>query len=207
VSDPDRDPPSRADAERTRGASSFEEAYQTRPPWDIDRPQPAILEAVDRGWVTGNVLETGCGTGENLLHVAERGHTAVGIDVVPTAIAMASKKARERGLDAEFVCMDALDAKALDRRFDTVLDVGLFHVFDDNDREAYVDALETVLVPDGRAIVVSFSDREPGDWGPRRVSGPELREAFAGWTVEAIEPTRFEILDGDVHAWLACMRR
>jgi hypothetical protein len=54
--------------------------------------------------------------------------------------------------------------------------------------------LATVLRPGGRLFLLCFSDEEPGTQGPRRVSRPEIQEAFAdGWNIETIEPIRFEV--------------
>ena len=58
--------------------------------------------------------------------------------------------------------------------------------------------------------MMCFSDLQPGDWGPHRVSRAELQSAFAdGWFVESIEAARFEVnidLNG-AQAWLATLRR
>ncbi len=79
-------------------------------------------------------------------------------------------------------------------RFDNVIDSGLFHVFSDEDRRRYVEGLATVLKPSGRLFLMCFSDAEPGEQGPRRVSKEELHAAFAeGWLIESIEPTRAEV--------------
>ncbi len=88
--------------------------------------------------------------------------------------------------------MDALALKDLPEVFDTVIDSvidsGLFHVFDDDDRRRYVEGLVSVLKPSGKLFLLCFSDEEPGAQGPRRVSKKELHDAFAeGWTVESIE--------------------
>ena len=98
----------------------------------------------------------------------------------------------------------------LGEQFDTVLDSGLFHVFDDGRREQYVDALRAVVRPRGTYLMCCFSDRQPGDWGPRRVRQDEIRAAFsAGWEVESIEAAEFEInLDPAVAlAWLSTITR
>lgn len=191
-------------------AEGFEEAYEGSPPWDIGRPQGAIVRAAEAGLLRGSVLDVGCGTGENALFLAQAGHYVWGVDVVESAIETAREKARERGLDARFFVLDALDLDHLDRQFDTVVDSGLFHVFDGEARERYVEQLAGVLRPGGRVLVLCFSDLEPGDWGPNRVAERELQAAFAkGWTIQAIEPTRFEVDQepGYANAWLALVRR
>jgi len=119
---------------------------------------------------------------------ARLGHEATGIDTAQTAIAIAQSKARDRGLTARFLVGDALRLSDLEERFDNVLDCGLFHVFDDGDRVQYVDSLRAVLPPGGHLYVLCFSDRQPGDWGPRRVTGDEIKASFRdGWQVEWIE--------------------
>ena len=87
--------------------------------------------------------------------------------------------------------MDALALKDLPEVFDNVIDSGLFHVFNDEDRRRYVEGLATVLKPGGRLFLLCFSDEEPGTQGPRRVSKKELHDAFAeGWSIESIEPSQ-----------------
>jgi SAM-dependent methyltransferase len=172
---------------------TFESVYAGKAPWDIGRPQRVFVEVADR--VTGAVLDAGCGTGENALFFAEQGHPVLGIDFLERPIEEARRKAQERGLDAEFVRMDALTLEGLDRQFDTVIDSGLFHVFSDEDRARYVAGLAHVTKPGGRLFLLCFSDEEPGNQGPRRVSQRELRVSFAGgWDVEEIRAARFEVV-------------
>ncbi len=195
--------------------ATFTSAYAGQAPWDIGRPQKALLDIADR--VTGSVLDAGCGTGENALYLASRGHKVTGIDFLAEPIDRARQKAAERGLTATFLVMDALALKDLPEVFDSAIDSGLFHVFSDADRQRYVEGLATVLKPGGRLFLLCFSDQEPGTQGPRRVSRREIEEAFGtGWSVESIEPTRFEVRsdlkdiifsDGGPKAWLATVRR
>ena len=159
-------------------ASRFEAAYQGTPPWDIGRPQPVIERIAAGGGARGPVLDAGCGTGENALAFAARGYEVLGVDAVRAAVEAARDKARSRGLTAEFVVHDALALGDLGRRFGTVVDSGLFHTFDDGDRRRYVASLAAVTGPGARVHVLCFSEHEPGDQGPRRVTQAELREAF-----------------------------
>ena len=135
-----------------------------------------------------------------------RGLDATGIDASPKAIQSAKRKATDRGVAAHFVVRDALALADLNEQFDTVLDSGLFHVFDDERRAQYVASLAAVVRPGGRLLLVCFSDRQPGDWGPRRVRQAELRDAFAsGWVIDSIEPVRFDtnLEPPTAEAWLA----
>ena len=172
--------------------TTFESIYAGQPPWDIGRPQKAFMEVVDQ--ITGSILDAGCGTGENALYFASRGHKVTGIDFLTEPINRAKQKAKERGLTANFLVMDALHLKELREVFDSVIDSGLFHVFSDDDRRRYVEGLATVLKPVGKLFLLCFSDEEPGEHGPRRVSRREIEDAFAdGWQIQSIEPSRFEV--------------
>jgi SAM-dependent methyltransferase len=188
----------------------FDEMYAGTPPWDIGRPQPVFLRLAETGAIRGRVLDAGCGTGEHALMAAERGLNATGIDAAPSAISAANRKAAERQLVARFVVWDALQLAELGEQFDTVLDSGLFHVFDDEPRARYVEALAAAVRPGGHYLMCCFSDRQPGGWGPRRVSQDEIRASFgAGWDVKSIEAAQFETnLNPPVaEAWLATIVR
>jgi ubiquinone/menaquinone biosynthesis C-methylase UbiE len=113
-------------------------------PWDIGRPQPAIVGLAAEGGFAGAVLDAGCGTGENALHVAALGLSVLGVDVAETALAIARAKAADRGIEAEFAAADAFQLERLGRSFQTVLDCGLFHTFDVDERPRYVASLASV---------------------------------------------------------------
>jgi SAM-dependent methyltransferase len=191
--------------------AAWESAYRgAPPPWDIGRPQPPVIQIADTGGFRSPVLDAGCGTGENALLLASRGLEVVGVDGASVAIEKARLKARSRSLQATYLVADALELGALGRSFASVLDCGLFHVFDDADRAAYVASLGSVVEPHAVLHLLCFSDAEPWGGGPRRVSEAELRDAFAdGWSVRSIEPTRFATLihDDGARAWHATIER
>jgi len=187
----------------------WDASYRDGPaPWDIGRPQPAVVRLAAEGAFSGVVLDAGCGTGENALHLASRGLSVVGVDVAETALAIAREKAAARGLGVEFTAADAFALERLGRRFDTVLDCGLFHTFDESERPRYVASLASVIDLGGALYVVCFSDDGP-ETGPHPVSEDELRTAFHGWNVVAIERDRLQTRfhDDGVSAWVATIRR
>jgi len=131
--------------------------------------------------------------------------------VAETALAMARKKARERGIEAEFATADALHLERLGRMFETVLDCGLFHTFDNNEGVRYVASLASVTEPGAMLYVLCFSDRGP-EVGPHPVSEDEVRAAFgaeSGWEVVALAAERIEtrMHEHGAPAWFATMKR
>jgi SAM-dependent methyltransferase len=221
---------------------SWDDAYagSAPPAWDLGQPQPAFVRLAEQGFLTGTVLDAGCGTGEQTLLAASHGADALGVDVSPLALEIARGKAADRGIPAaadgqvgpaaaggqvgpaaaggqvgraRFEVADALKLGELGLGFDTIIDSGLFHVFDDERRVRYVTSLASVLRPGGRLYLMCFSDRQPGMFGPRRVSQDELRAAFTdGWTIVAIEAEAFALNRGafgiaTAQAWLATVSR
>jgi SAM-dependent methyltransferase len=191
----------------------WDASYHDGPaPWDVGHPQPAIVRLASEGGFAGAVLDAGCGTGENALHLASLGLSVLGVDVAETALAIARAKAAERGIDVDFAAADAFQLERLGRRFETVLDCGLFHAFDGDERPAYVASLASVTEHSGTLYVLCFSDDGP-DTGPHPVSREELRAVFnpsTGWNVAAIDPDRVQTRfhdDNGAPAWLATIKR
>jgi cyclopropane fatty-acyl-phospholipid synthase-like methyltransferase len=182
-------------------------------PWDIGRPQPAFVRLAERGLLSGQLLDSGCGTGEQTLLAASHGADAIGVDVSVHAIELAQAKAAERGLTARFEVADALRLGDLGLMFDVVIDSGVFHVFDDKDRVKYVASLASVLRDGGYCHLLCFSDQQPGTLGPRRVRQDELRAAFSGgWRIISIEAATFDLNESGLgislaQAWLAAIQR
>ena len=171
----------------------FDSAYRGTPPWDVGEPRRPFVELVRKGEITGPVLDIGCGSGENALFFAEQGLEVLGIDFAPRAIRKAEQKAAERGVRVQFLVQNALTLENLNRTFMTATDSGFFHILSDRDRPVFVRSLATVLPPGGRYFMLALSDREPSDYGPRRVSEREIRECFRdGWTINYIQPAKIE---------------
>ncbi len=199
--------------ERMTGLPWDASYHQSNPaPWDIGHPQPAIVRVASAGGLGGPVLDAGCGTGENTLYLASLGLSVLGVDVAETPLAMSREKARERRLEAEFANADAFHLERLGRRFQTVLDCGLFHTFEADEWPAYVASLASVTEPGGTLYVLCFSDQGP-DIGPHPVSEQELRAAFTpstGWNIASVEADRVQTRfhgDNGAPAWLATIKR
>ena len=190
----------------------FDNAYEGTPTWDLGRPQPAIVRLASVLELPDPILDVGCGTGENALHLASLGHFVVGVDFAVAAIEKARAKADARGLagKVEFAVADALALESLGRTFRTAIDSGLFHCLQPADRRRYAASLAAVLEPGAAAHVLCWSVRNPLGFGPERIRKGDIRATFRrGWSIEAIEPDTLEsrMAVPVIHAWLARVRR
>jgi ubiquinone/menaquinone biosynthesis C-methylase UbiE len=169
------------------------------------------VRVASKGGFAGTVLDAGWGAGDNALDNASLGLPVLGVDVAETALAMARQKAATRGAEAVFALADAFELGRLGRRFDSVLDCGLFHTFDVDERARYAVSVATVTRQAGTLYVFCFSNQGP-NIGPHPISKEDLRAAFVptiGCEVAAIEPDQFQTRlsrDG-TPAWFATIKR
>lgn len=189
---------------------NFDAAYESVAPWDIDHPQDIYVKLAQTGAIQGSVLDAGCGTGENTLHIARTCQDIWGVDISPLAIQKAREKASERGLQVTFQVGDALTLSRLGRTFDTVIDCGLMHNFSDEERTLFIEELQSVLRPGGKYFLHCFSKQLPGGVGPRGITPDEISTMFSqGWQVNSIRPTHFELstMSYQPPAWIAEITR
>ena len=176
------------------------------PPWQIDRPQPEVIRLIEQGKFESPVLDLGCGTGDNTIELARHGLVVKGLDAVPEALDRARKKTEQAGLkqSPEFVLGDALRLVESGLKARTVLDCALFHTFSDEERKEYIRGLEAVLSKGGRLHILSFSELETRQPGPRRLSLSEITGSFGkGWRVEDSVRCRYwdRVRSDGAHAW------
>ncbi len=174
----------------------------------IGNPQNAILKLVEEEKIKGSVLNIGCGTGDNALTLAKNNIEVTCIDLSENSINAALEKANEHNLNATFEVGDFFDLNHNGKKFDTVIDTGLFHILNKGDRLWYVLNLMEILRPGGTYFLLCFNVHEPGISGPKRISRMDIYESFKeGWEIESIAETIFENKTGNAKAWLATVLR
>ncbi|MGK9174345.1 class I SAM-dependent methyltransferase [Yokenella regensburgei] len=176
--------------------AGFREHYadNARPVWDTGRPQkPFIEHAAD---IRGPVLDIGCGTGTLAAYFAARGEQVTGIDFVEEAVVRARAKAKAAGLDIDFMVEDFFTIGNWDRKFQTIIDSGLFHIFsgDEMRKAAYLDIVEKLLNDNGRLYILTCKKASEDDAG---VNADEIFETFrARFIVESLHEFEAETVNG-----------
>jgi SAM-dependent methyltransferase len=162
-------------------------------PWDTKAPKGNVVAWQIAGLVHGHVLDIGCGFGDNAIYLAQQGFTVTGLDISPTALITAERRAKDAGVNITFAVADAIKLDGYTDAFDTVIDNGMFHCLTDDGKCSYASALHRATRAGATLLLSCFSDANSPD-AKRRLPGvPErtLREILgdAGWDITSLEPS------------------
>jgi SAM-dependent methyltransferase len=170
------------------------------PPWDTNAPKENVIAWEEGGWIQGNVLDIGCGLGDNAIYLAKSGHKVTGLDISPTALIIAQRRAKEAGVNVKFAVTDSTTLKGYVHAFDTIVDSGMFHCLNDDGKRSYAAAAHRATTPGAIMLLSCFSDAKPPDnvsisrlaprWPRPAVREQTLRDVLgrAGWVIESLEP-------------------
>lgn len=149
-------------------------------PWHSEDPDREFVDLVEEGVVEPQVvLDVGCGAGTDAIYLASRGCAVTAIDISEEAIGIAKKRAREAGVEIEFIADDFMKADMEKGSFDFINDRGCFHHMNPDKRKDFAVKIHTILQKDGHYYLRCWSDREEEtERGPYRISRSEISDAF-----------------------------
>ena len=174
------------------------------PPWDTKAPKENVVAWEQAGLVHGEVLDIGCGLGDNAIYLAQQGFAVTGLDISSTALITAERRAADAGVNVRFAVADATNLDGYTDAFDTVIDSGMFHCLDDEGKRSYSAAVHRAARPGATMLMGCFSDANPQDdeWPRPAVSEQPLRETLgrAGWEITSLAPetVRRDLGDGEI---------
>jgi len=179
----------------------------TTPPWDTKAPKETVIGWQEAGLVRGDVLDIGCGLGDNAVYLAKQGHSVTGLDISPTALITAERRAVDAGVDVRFAVADATKLDGYTDAFDTVIDSGMYHCLDDDAKRSYAAAVHRATRPGARLLLSAFSDANAKgqEWPRPMVSEQTLRDTLgdAGWDFTSLGSETVSLSPDDVATfWL-----
>lgn len=125
----------------------------------------------------GNFLDLGTGPGTQALQLSKYGFKVTGSDISQSAI----EKAKALSDDIYFVVDDILNSKLAPKKFDFILDRGIFHTFDVSQRPQYVAQITQILNDNGILFLKCMSVNEknlPDNAMPHKLSKQEMIDSF-----------------------------
>jgi cyclopropane fatty-acyl-phospholipid synthase-like methyltransferase len=133
------------------------------PPWDTGITPPEVYDFLEHN-PPGRALDLGCGTGTNVITIADYGWQVTGIDYVPRAIKKANRKIRQAGLidNVDLFVGDVLKPNTFGGEYQLILDVGCFHSFSGKEIEQYKENVCKHLVPGGNLLLYVHLNDDPG---------------------------------------------
>jgi 2-polyprenyl-3-methyl-5-hydroxy-6-metoxy-1,4-benzoquinol methylase len=160
------------------------------PPWDTKAPKESVVAWHGAGLVQGEVLDIGCGLGDNAIYLAQQGFKVTGLDISPTALSTAEQRAADAGVTVRFAVADATKLDGYTAAFDTIIDSGMFHCLDDDGKRSYTEAAHRATRPGANMLMSCFSDANPrgAELPVPVVSEQILRETLdgAGWQITSL---------------------
>ena len=140
-----------------------------------------LIELVVNGTIKNGfkILDIGSGPGNEAIFLAKQGMKVTGIDINPSAIAIAKELANIQGVNnIKFIQGDALKLNFKNDTFDVINDTFVFHHFEKSIRKRYACEVNRILKNKGIFVLRGFSCKMTPGSGPFRLTGNEILEAF-----------------------------
>jgi 2-polyprenyl-3-methyl-5-hydroxy-6-metoxy-1,4-benzoquinol methylase len=129
--------------------------YFGTPPWDTGISPPELISFIT-SHPPGRALDLGCGTGTNVVTLAQANWDVTGIDYAFRAIQAARRRAQKAGVNVDLRVGSVTNIQGISPPLDLVLDIGCFHGLSIQERQLYLENLIKLLAPDGTFFVYAI---------------------------------------------------
>ncbi|MBI3115394.1 MAG: class I SAM-dependent methyltransferase [Candidatus Kerfeldbacteria bacterium] len=138
----------------------YQTSTATQLPWEIGGPDAALEHMVQKRQLPAraDLLDAGCGLGSAAVYLAALGYRVTGIDLSPTAIEKAKRKAEQAGVTVTFVVGDAVKSPFKRGQFTVVYDRGCLQHLPKERQGHYARELLRLLRSQGTYIVEVAQD-------------------------------------------------
>ncbi len=175
--------------------------------WDTGHASTELKRMVEAGQIKPcRTVEIGCGVGSDAIYLAGRGFDVTAIDIAPTALNRAARKAEQAGVKVTWLLADILNPPTLEP-FDVVYDRGCYHEVRQRDPKAYVAALKKLTHDRSKVLILAGNANKDSFWrfeGPPRVKEQDIRDDFAnGFRLLQLREFRFDPARGQKQGALA----
>ena len=141
-------------------------------PWDRGQAHPQLKAWLEEGLLQGvlGVAVPGCGSGHEVLLLAQAGIAVLGLDYTPAAVALLRQRLDKAGLRAEVELADVLEWQPR-QPLDLVYEQTCLCALHPDQWRRYADQLHAWLRPGGRLLALFMqAQRDSGAQG--RIEGP-----------------------------------
>jgi SAM-dependent methyltransferase len=146
--------------DRIRRWIKFNLLYLGRPPWDTGVSPPELNAFLSEN-EPGRALDDGCGTGTNLLTMAQNGWDVVGVDIAWLSVLRTRLKLGQAGLPGRVIHGDITGKIKFHKPFDFILDIGCYHCLSPKGRQTYHATIQRWLIPAGTYLLYGHHRTSP----------------------------------------------
>ncbi len=140
--------------------------YAGDPVWDTGITPPEVMAFLETH-APGRAIDLGCGTGTNVITLAQHGWEAKGVDFVGKAVRTARHKAQKAGVSVTFTVGDVSRSEHFSGQYDLILDIGCYHALSQAQRTRYRQNVAEHLAPGGSYMLYTFTSEDGSRFSPQ----------------------------------------